>query len=276
MRALRALARILLLATIVSGCATARWPRLVSVPDPDLRPAFRLDAIFDYGTAVTTIAAIFERDLGFPRFPVTFQFHRNREAFEAALVAVGYPLALARSTASTMSAVGGHRGVLLNDAALGSVSWPERIALLAHEMGHSLQYELGGGGRGTSDQWLREGFAEWVSIRVLERLDAVSMFDARRARLRELAVAGRSKTPRLSDLVTFPQWVKVGRQHGSVTYAFAFIAVDRLLERHGVAAVLAYFRRFASSMDRAGNFRAAFGEDLETFETALVAHVWRR
>jgi hypothetical protein len=52
--------------------------------------------------------------------------------------------------------------------------------------------------------------------------------------------------------------------------------VDFLLERHGVPAMLDYFRRFAASDDRAANFRAAFGEDLETFEAALSARLRRR
>jgi hypothetical protein len=34
-------------------------------------------------------------------------------------------------------------------------------------------------------------------------------------------------------------------------------------------AVIDYFKRFASSDDRVANFRAAFGEDLESFEKTL-------
>ena len=123
---------------------------------------------------------------------------------------------------------------------------------------------------------MREGFAEWLSIRVLERLDAVSMTEVRRDRLRELRAAGRPKTPRLADLVTFAQWVKASEQADAATYYLAFLAVDALLERHGVPAVLAYFRRFASSQDRVGHFRSAFGEDVQTFEAALMARLWKR
>jgi hypothetical protein len=56
---------------------------------------------------------------------------------------------------------------LLNELRLSNLEWGDRVALLAHEMAHSFQYELGGGRRGTSDQWLREGFADWVAIGVL-------------------------------------------------------------------------------------------------------------
>jgi hypothetical protein len=260
----------------LSGCASSHQPQLVTVPQPGLRPVTRLDQVFDYRTAAATVAWIFEHDLGFPPFPATFRFYPDREAFEQALLDAGYDSVLASSTAKTMTAVGGHRGVLLNDAKLASLAWADRVALLAHEFGHSLQYELGGGRRGTSDQWLREGFADWLSARVLERLDVLTMASVRRERQRQLRSAGRSKTPSLSELVTFPQWVRAGERQGVQMYALAFLAVDQLLERHGAAAVAGYFTRFAKSQDRVTNFREAFGEDVETFEASLTATLWRR
>lgn len=259
-----------------SGCALSHEPLLVTVPQPGLRPVSRLDHVFDYRTAAATVAWIFQHDLGFPAFPATFRFYPHREAFEKALLGVGYDPDLARTAARTMTAVGGHRGVLLNDAKLTALPWADRLALLAHEFGHSLQYEFGGGRRGTSDQWLREGFADWLSIRVLERLEVVTMAGVRRERLREVRSAGRAKTPPLTSLVTFPQWVRSGEQHGVQMYALSFLAVDRLLERHGVDGVAGYFRRFAESEDRVANFRGAFGEDLENFESSLTASLWRR
>jgi hypothetical protein len=260
----------------VSGCTVSHEPQLVTVPQSGLRPVTRLDQVFDYRTAAATVAWIFEDELGFPSFPATFAFYPSREAFEQALLDAGYDADLASSTAKTMTAVGGHRRVLLNDAKLGSLAWADRIALLAHEFGHSLQYELGGGRRGTSDQWLREGFADWLAARVLERLDIVTMASVRRERQRQLRSAGQSKTPSLAELVTFPQWVQAGEHQGVQMYALAFLAVDQLLERHGAAAVTGYFRRFAASQDRVTNFREAFGEDVESFETSLNATLWRR
>jgi hypothetical protein len=272
-----AFARLALTAAVLgSACALAREPLLVTVPQAGLRPVAHLDSIFDYRTAAATVVSVVQSDLGFVPFPVTFKFFPDRDAFEKALLEMGYDTALAQSVATTMTAVGGHRGVLLNDGRFSSLPWPGRIAMLAHELGHTVQYELGGGWRGTSDQWLREGFAEWLSVRVLERLSVASMTEVRRERLRGLRAAGRSKTPRLADLVTFSQWVKASGQTDATTYFLAFLAVDSLLERHGVPAVLAYFKRFASSQDRVGNFRSAFGEDLQTFEAALAARLWGR
>ena len=261
-------------AAFISACATSSEPRLITVPEPGLRPVSRLEQIFDYRTAAATVASVVDRELGVPPFPITLRFYPHRDAFEKALLEVGYDAPLARSTARIMTAVGGHRGVLLNDEKFGSLPWPDRVALLAHELGHSLQYELGGGRRGTSDQWLREGFADWLSIRVLERLDGVSMTAFRRERHRELRAAGRSRTPSLADLRTFRQWVQAGERHGATPYALSFLAVDFLLERHGVQAVLGYFKRFAASEDRAGNFHSAFGQDLDSFQAALAARLW--
>jgi hypothetical protein len=272
-----AFARLVLAAAVLgSACAVAREPLLVTVPQAGVRPVAHLDSIFDYRIAAATVVSIVQSDLEFAPFPVTFKFLPDRDAFEKALLEAGYDTALARSVARTMTAVGGHRGVLLNDDRFSSLPWPGRIAMLAHELGHTVQYELGGGSRGTSDQWLREGFAEWLSVRVLERLNAASMTEVRRERLREVRAAGRSKSPRLADLVTFPQWVKASGQTDATTYFLSFLAVDFLLERHGVPVVLAYFKRFASSQDRVGNFRSAFGEDLQTFEAAVAARLWKR
>jgi hypothetical protein len=111
---------------------------------------------------------------------------------------------------------------------------------------------------------------------VLERLEVVTMAAVRRERLRQVRSAGRSRTPPLADLVTFPQWVQAGERQGEQMYALSFLAVDQLLERHGVAAVTGYFKRFAESQDRVANFRSAFGEDLHTFEASVAATLWRR
>ena len=265
-----------LVAVTVTSCATSQEPRSVTIPAAGARPVSRIELIYDYRTAAATIAKIFERDLAFAPFPATFHFYRNSRAFEAVLLDAGYDAALASSTARTMTAVGGHRRVLLNEQALDRLDWPERIGLLAHELAHSLQYELGGGHRGASDQWLREGFAEWLSVGVLERLDGLSLAAFRRHRQIQLHAMGRAKTPRLSDLVTFPQWVEIGGRLGAGAYAYAFLAVEFLIERHGVPAVVGYFERFATSQDRVANFRHAFGEDIEAFESALTRRVWSR
>lgn len=271
MRSHRSNPRLLALALAalagLAGCASAGHPAVVTAPPAAVTPAPGIDAIRDYETAVATVAGIFVNDFGFPVFPVAFHFYPDRRAFEAALLDTGYDPALARETAATMGAIGGHRRVLLNAAILVPLSWPARVELLAHEMAHSLQYEWGGGTRGRSDQWLREGFAEWIAVSVLERLGAVSLHEVRRRRVREVRAGG--PPPPLDALATFPQWVAESSRSGSAPYARAFLAVDALIARHGVAGVGRYFQLFVLSQDRRTNFRIAFDDDLPAFEQTL-------
>ena len=260
--------------TLCTGCAVPE-PWTVALPQSTVRPASHMDGIVSYDRALSTIATVFERDLGFPQFPVTLHFYPGRDAFEAALLQSGYDPDLARDTAGTMGAVGGHRQVLLNESILVPLPWPARVGMLAHELTHSLQYEWGGGIRGASDQWLREGFAECVTGRVLERLGATTLERVRQQKRDDFRGIDRARLPRLDEMATFPAWVEVNSQRdiAPYTYAYAFLAADFLIERHGLPSVIEYFRLFARSGDRRINFRAAFGEELSSFEDALHVHL---
>jgi hypothetical protein len=271
--ALVALVLALMAGSATGGCAArTTWPRTLSTTALQARPVDRGAWISNYDTALVSIARIMERDLGLPAVPVDLHFYRDREAFRAALEAGGYDGELATDAAATMAAITGHRRVLLNDAELRPLDWPFRVALLAHELTHAVQYELAGGRRGTSEQWLREGFAEWVEVEVLTSLGFTTPDGARR-------VAGERvrrtrQLPALTTMVTFPDWVRAGLRVGTEgIYAQALLAAGLLVERHGVPAVLAYFRSFRESEDRLANFRQAFGEDLAAFEAAFGARL---
>jgi hypothetical protein len=261
-----------------TACVSTSRPWLLALPDPAIRPAANIHEIREYGVAAATVLAIFERDLGFKSFPVVFQFCPDAAAFEAALLDSGYDLALARDTARTMQAVGGYRRILLNEAMLAREPWASRIAMLAHELAHSIQYEWGGGQRGTSDQWLREGFAEWTSLQVLARLRVLPLPAARRRYIEMLrrGTPSRSRAPKLEEMVTFRQWVALGKRPNSTQYAQAFLSVDFLIDRQGLPAVVKYFQSFARSSDRGANFYAAFGEDLASFAAAAAQQLWPR
>ncbi len=259
-----------------ASCASSATPRLLAFPDSDIHPVATVYGIADYGSAAASVLAVMERDFGFKPFPVVFQFCPDAAAFEATLLEAGYDKALARDTSRTMQAVGGYRRVIVNEASLARQRWPSRVATVAHEVGHSLQYEWGGGQRGASDQWLREGFAEWLSMQVLDRLRGLSVDAARQAYSRALrhTVPSAARAARLDDMVTFRQWVELGKRRDNAAYAQAFLSVDFLIARHGLSAVVGYFQRFARSPDRAANFRAAFGEDLASFEAAAAQYLW--
>ncbi len=259
-------------AALAACMPAAAWPRVVSTIDIRSRPAPAGDWITDYDTALATIAATMRRDLGLPLGEASLIFYRNREAFADALRASGYDEQLAVDSARTLAAIGGFRRVLLNDDLVSDLEWPNRVALLAHELTHTLQYEVGGGQRGSSEQWLREGFAEWVEVEVLVALGFTAREEARAIARRRVVVA--RSLPALREMVTFPDWVRQAQQSGTdAIYAQAMLAAGLLVERHGAAGVLAYFQPFASSGDRLANFQLAFGEDLPAFEQRFNAYL---
>ena len=269
----RALAPVLMLAAAAAleACAArTEWPRVVSTAALRSQTTMQGSFISNYDTALVSIAHLMEEELGLPTVPVDLYFFRDREAFRADLEAGGYDGELAVDAAATMTAITGPRRILLNDSALRPLDWPFRVALLAHELTHTVQYELGGGRRGGSEQWLREGFAEWVEVEIVARLGYTTRERAERIALDRVGrMRGR---PRLTDLVTFPDWVRAGLTSGTDgIYAQALLAAGVLVKRHGVARVLEYFRSFERSEDRLGNFTRAFGEDLGAFDRAFRA-----
>ena len=263
---------------LAAGCASrASGPQVLSIDDVRVSPVRSGALIADYDRALASIAAIMERDLDLPPVRASLHFYADRDAFRAALEADGYTPAFAADAAATLSGIAGYRRVLLNDATLRWLEWPQRVSFLAHELTHTVQYELSGGRRGSSDQWLREGFGDWVRLAVLDELDITP-----RDRAREMAIARvrdgarRRPLPPLSDLVTFEDWVAAIQTSGEdPTYALALLAVELLIDRHGLPVLVEYFRLFAGSDDRAANFRASFGERPAEFEAAFRQHLER-
>jgi len=260
---------VCLMAASIAACVTAnQWPRVMTLAQVRAQPVARGEWIEDYDTALVSIAAMMKSDLGLPDVQAALVFHRDRDAFRTALIADGYEPEAARVTATTLTAVSGHRRVLINDAGLREAPWPIRIALLAHELTHTLQYEWSGGSRGASDQWLREGFAEWVEVQALTRLGFTTPSRARATVLGRIRDVGGTKVfPPLSRMVTFPEWVALAsRMEQEALYGHAWLATEALIERHGMTDVITYFELFARSDDRLANFRQAFGEELSAFE----------
>jgi len=133
-------------------------------------------------------------------------------------------------------------------------SWGNFIKLLAHEYGHSIEARLR---TRNGYSWFTEGFASWVSAKVLHSLgweDYGLMLE--RAKFE---VINSRPLPSLSELTW--DW-KVLRQapRGYVkTYVVAFVAVDRLIERSGFAAILKYIE--------SGHFEKSFQLSWEDFQT---------
>jgi hypothetical protein len=268
----------LLLALAAASCRTSPdRPLVVSLSDAAGRPVRNAEFLDSYPRLLAVAADIIRQELQIPPLVVSLELYSDQRAFETGLVRNGYDPAFARETAATMGAIGGYRRVLVNQGAFAGWTWAARAGLVAHELGHVVQYELGGGTRGASDQWLREGFAEWLASRVLEELRLGSLSVARRAHRRAVDRLDPDRLPRFGEMITFKDWVALqtaGR--GAGVYSLAFLAVDELMARHGSAAFVRYFRLFAESSDRTANFQTAFGTTLEEFERGFFERLARR
>jgi hypothetical protein len=264
--------------SLSGACAPATsGPAVLSIPEVRASPVRSGELITGYDLAVVSIAAIMERDLGLPSVQASLYFYPDRAAFGAALEEQGYTPEFARDAVSTLSGIGGFRRVLLNDSSLRWLEWPYRIGLLAHELTHTVQYEFSGGRRSTSEQWLREGFAEWVEVSVMEALGLTTWDHARTITVQRVRdAARRGPLPTFPEMVTYPDWVSVILKGSEeAVYAHALLAVDLLISRHGRGAAIDYFRLFAGSEDRLANFRSAFGEDLSSFDRVFREHLAR-
>lgn len=258
------------------GCATTpRDPWVLDTAGVSARGT-ELSRIGTYEQALATTLAIMSRDLGLPRVEARLAFLPDDPTFERFLREIGYPPALARDTAEVMTAIGGHRMVLINQRRMERDGWPRRVSLLAHELTHVLQYEVGGGQRGTSAQWLREGFAEWVSLRVMETLGQIDGGLVRRHALQRVrSFGGPAAVPQLADLGAFRAWVAQSRTPaGEILYDLALVAVMELVDAHGATAVVRYFSLFERRQDRAANFREAFGISEPDFAEDVTRRIW--
>ena len=150
------------------------------------------------------------------------------------------------------------------------------MRLLAHELAHTVQYRLAGGVRGTSEQWMREGFADYVACTITARLGFGS-FD----RLRESVLAPLQDVPvdahpaPLRDLRTFPEWIRAQTRYRIPLYVQAYLAAELLIEDKGLEAMRGYFEASRPQTDPDANFSGVFGMRLDRFESRFGER-WRR
>jgi hypothetical protein len=256
-----------------SGAETRPAVAVLRLEDLRRVPRHRFPTIRTYRWAAAAALSVVERDLHFPALRGEIALYSSGKAFEAALLDDGHdPLAVGVSLA-TVVGVSTPGRIRLNVHRLYPCAWSVRIAAVAHEMTHAAQFQLAGGHRRHTEQWLREGMAEWVGWRVLEALGQGTVADGVRA-TRE-ALASRRPGPRLpslADLVSAESWCRlVGEGREDPIYDLSLVAVADLIDRHGLDALMDYFARFALSDDRISHFHACFGEPPAAFEARLGA-----
>ena len=258
----------LALLIVGAGCAEVGQRSVVEVVLDRTAPP-PLQEASDPRTILSSVAWVLVERLGLPlSSPLHAYFYSTAEAFELGLVTDARSETwFAKDQARFASGVGTYYGILLREDKFRAASILARVGLVAHELTHVSQYELAGGRRGRSEQWLREGHADWVRFRVLEHLGLRSYAESRKRILQEVRRAQSvERFPSLTLLATNREWTTARNESGQVaTYYQAFLATDWLVERRGHGAVIEYFRRFGRFDDREGNFEAAFGMSLSRF-----------
>jgi hypothetical protein len=203
----------------------------------------------DYPKALAAIGSVMARDLKLAPVDVLVIVYPSQVSFEQGVIAeaerdierlrqkfaVGANpprnddgLMTARTMAVSSVAVGMYRKVLVNEWRVGKTPWPEWVRILAHELTHTAERELVNGGFSAADQWLREGFAEWVGYKVADQFGAETLSKSRTQVLDTISTVKAYQTlPALTQLVNNAQWLTWLRTLGiPATYGQAFIAVD--------------------------------------------------
>jgi hypothetical protein len=277
------------------GCASA--PQVLTIPsvtDTAKPPPYGTK---DYGAALAAIMSVMVRDLKLP--PIddgSVTLYPSQASYEAGVVAQsaenlerlrkqlgprakqmkGAESVLAATTMAVGSnGVGMYKRVLINEWRVAKFPWSEWVRLLAHELTHTADRELVDGHPAASDQWLREGFAEWVGYKVVDTFGAQGFSDSRKHALDLILTATSYQTfPGLGQLARNSDWITWSRTLGrAATYGQAFIAVDYLIEEKGLPAVIEYFRLFKKLNNRERNFATAFGESLTVFDGRFSKHL---
>ena len=281
---------------IVQACTTS--PQVIPIPAPSEDAARSVDRLNEnYPQVLSAISTAMVRELKLPPIQGAVSFYSNYQTFESGLAAEFEEIArraeertgrrqpeavrqesialLARQRAVTAAAVATNGNVLVNEIAFSRYPWSERVRVLAHEMTHVLQRNLAERRPASWENWLIEGFADWVGYKVLDILN-IESFAKSRQRVVDSVVAGSAHQtlPSLTQLHTQADiltWTRTLGRHAA--YGQGMVAIDLLVDEKGMAAVLDYFRKFAKLNNRQRNFSEAFGETLETFNAKFSQYL---
>lgn len=168
------------------------------------------------------------------------------------------------------------RGMFLRADYLARSPLLDRVALIAHELAHVSQREMRQGNQRAPRRWIVEGHADWVKFQILELL-SIRSYSESRDEIRRSILHSRTPVrlfPGLAALVSGGQWTKAANQLGiPATYGQAFLAVDWLVERYGIAKLHEFLRRFALNTDTREHWRSVFPIPDEEFAREFRARL---
>jgi hypothetical protein len=268
-RRVRGCGAALLGAALIALACAPRPGRLLVVPLTPLTAVVTYEdlAAMAASDMVPSVAALLAETFAAP-LPraVTLGLYRTRLAFTTGLVHdVGLSPRMALDVSRTALGFALPRTVLL----LTGEGAGDHVRLVAHEMMHVSQMELAGpGGRPT--HWILEGTAEWGALTLLQHLGAPAiesrMGVARAIGLRYLTDHPRFSLASVRRSDDFRRWQRAAGD--LVAYHVSYALAEQLVARHGLPAVLTYFRAYRHSEDHVKNFQRAFGSSPEDFIAA--------
>ena len=279
---------------ILQGCTTG--PRVLTIPDSTEAIRTTEYQPGGYEKMLAAITSVMITELKLPAVHGSVTFYSSQASFEAGVTQatkedmerlrqqlgpVGNQLngeaALlsAKRFAVSSVALAMHEKVLVNEWKFSKTPRSEQLHVLAHELTHLVQKQMVAYRLILFDQWLVEGFAEWVGYKVADALAVESMAQGRETTLGSIATAKSYQTfPNLRQLTVNSDWITWSRTLGrTATYGQALIAVDYLIEQKGVPAVIEYFRLFRKINDHNRNFARAFGESITSFDERFESHL---
>ncbi len=258
---------------MLAGCATTAQQIPLAYAPETARPSA---GVHDYGMAVKAIASVMVEDLRLPRLESVFYLYPSGADYTTGLKSElrDRPDPGGREQALAIASCD-RRKVLANAERLARISWPDRVRTVAHEMVHLAEFALADWRCATPHYWLMEGFAQWGAYKVTDRLGLHTYAAGAALSSRHSASFYSAGTlPPLDGLATEAEWEAAERSVGKeAVYGQSLLAVDFLIERKGLPAVLDYFARFRDSAARSDHFSAAFGEDVDAFQAEFGAHL---
>ncbi len=213
---------------------------------------------------MAAIITICRDDLRLPVVdPLDIRLYKNTASFAS----YGKRPWILRSDVAHLAATADKNTMDINLEKTQHVPWGRAIRVLAHEYGHNVENYL------TSvkvhPRWFREGFGEWVAARVMNAL-GWQPYELTLRRISLELARHREFLPPLSKLSNNGDWESFirKRKDSARAYTLAAAAVDRLIDKSGIASAIEYFR--------SGDFESSFGESEVGFKIVLGPEFERR
>ena len=251
---------ITLLGEVAVSCGIPEHPTVIVISkSPAFKPSTP-NEVQSVERAMAAIITVCRDDLGLPvAEPILLHLYKNTASFSF----YGRGWRTLPFDVANIAAFANENKIHVNLEKMQSKSWAAVLPLLAHEYAHNVHYALAGSNvRGAA--WFVEGFGEWVAARVVDSLGWQSYSITLHRARRELARHG--------DLIAGLSWLQDKQDWDSLlqkpkgyvrTYSLAFVAVDRLMEKKGLASAIDYIK--------SGDFEGSFGESQVAYKTDLAS-----